>query len=140
LSHKPKQYEWATFYKNTPNDLYSSNDYASAKTPSFKPSNSTQKMVTPSYSSFVRAHDDENAKSMFGPKIEKQEDSSRLSDFLKSFSLFNQDSLLLTCEKTPEQFLSSTQEGSTTIDMTLGLSAVSLASDTIASTTVLDMH
>jgi hypothetical protein len=178
-------------YKNTPNDLYCSNDnlfvneYASAKTPSLKRSNSTQNVVSPSYLSFVdktvvvvagteqsasedetvlhknstrdspsvfstlkRANnetkyfnEDENtpmhAKSMFGPQIEKQEASltPKLSDFLKPSSLFNQNSLLFSCEKTAEQFMSSTQVASTMLlGVTLGLST---ASATIASSTVL---
>ena len=181
-------------YKNTPNDLYCSNDnlyvndYASAKTPSLKRSNSTQNMVSPSYLSFVDKtvvvvagteqsvsedetvlhknstrnspsvfstlkkfnnetkyfNEEENTpmhtKSMFGPQIEKQEASltPKLSDFLKPSSLFNQNSLLLSCEKTAEQFLSSTKVASTKlIDMTFGLSAVGSTSATIASTTVL---
>ena len=56
-----------------------------------------------------------NAKSMFGPQIEKQEASlmPKLSDFLKPSSLSNQNSPLLSSEKTAEQPLSSTKVAST---------------------------
>ena len=119
-------------YKNNPND------------PSFKQSNSTSVFSTLKKANNETKYFDEDENtamhnnSLFELQIEKQEASltPKLSDFLKPSSYSNLDSLLLSCEKMAEQFLSSTQKASTKpIGRTLDLSAVSSAS----ATTVLNM-